>query len=216
MHERDLGWERRMWLLEVDGPSLVLGSTQDIAVVDRARAARHGVAVARRRSGGGAVWLDESAVWIDVTISRGDLLWDDDVVRSGLWLGRAWAGALRHAGLGGATVVESGTRETGPGRATLCFAAVAPGEVVDATGRKLVGISQRRTREGARFQCVAYRSWDPARLARCMADRAGALALDGSVVGTVPIGADDLLASLRHEIVAQTQISLPAPPAGGA
>jgi hypothetical protein len=26
---------------------------------------------------------------------------------------------------------------------------------------KLVGISQRRNREGARFQCVLYRQWNP-------------------------------------------------------
>ncbi len=31
-------------------------------------------------------------------------------------------------------------------------------------GRKLVGISQRRTRSWARFQCAVYRRWDPAAL----------------------------------------------------
>ena len=40
---------------------------------------------------------------------------------------------------------------------------MGPGEV-ERDGRKVVGISQRRTRAGARFQCVAYREWRPDRL----------------------------------------------------
>ena len=39
-----------------------------------------------------------------------------------------------------------------------------PGEVVAPDGAKLVGISQRRTRVAARFQCAVHRRWDPARL----------------------------------------------------
>jgi hypothetical protein len=45
----------------------------------------------------------------------------------------------------------------------VCFAGLGPGEVTIG-GRKAVGISQRRTREAARFQCVAYERWDPAPL----------------------------------------------------
>ena len=45
------------------------------------------------------------------------------------------------------------------GRA-VCFASAAPGEVF-VGDNKLVGISQRRNREGARFQCVLYRQWNP-------------------------------------------------------
>ncbi len=45
-----------------------------------------------------------------------------------------------------------------------CFAGLGPGEVTIG-GRKAVGISQRRTRAGARFQCVAYERWDPGPLA---------------------------------------------------
>jgi hypothetical protein len=52
----------------------------------------------------------------------------------------------------------------------VCFAGLGAGEVVVGP-RKLVGISQRRTRDGARFQCVVHRSWDPVPLL-------GLLALD--------------------------------------
>jgi len=33
-----------------------------------------------------------------------------------------------------------------------------------------VGISQRRSRDGARFQCVVYRVWDPSTWAQCLSD----------------------------------------------
>lgn len=42
----------------------------------------------------------------------------------------------------------------------VCFGAVGPGEV-SVAGRKVVGISQRRTRGGARFQCLVLDGWDP-------------------------------------------------------
>jgi ABC-type uncharacterized transport system fused permease/ATPase subunit len=54
----------------------------------------------------------------------------------------------------------------------VCFAGLGPGVVV-VGGRKLVGLSQRRSRAGARFQCVLLRRWDPAELLAL-------LALDGT------------------------------------
>ena len=50
----------------------------------------------------------------------------------------------------------------------VCFAGVGPGEVL-VDGAKVVGISQRRTRAGARFQCAVMRTWDPSELARIFA-----------------------------------------------
>jgi lipoate-protein ligase A len=42
----------------------------------------------------------------------------------------------------------------------VCFAGLGPGEV-NLAGAKVVGIAQRRTREGARFLTVAALRWDP-------------------------------------------------------
>ena len=42
----------------------------------------------------------------------------------------------------------------------VCFAGIGAGEVI-RDGAKLVGISQRRTRVAARFQCALYRTWRP-------------------------------------------------------
>jgi lipoate---protein ligase len=80
--------ERAVFALDVEGPALVLGSAQPDAVVEHVVAARLGVEVARRRSGGGAVLLQPGAqVWVDVEVPRDDPLWDDDVGRACWWVG---------------------------------------------------------------------------------------------------------------------------------
>jgi lipoate-protein ligase A len=149
---------RQVWIAELSRPALVLGSTQSEDIVDRAAVSRDGVEVVRRRSGGGAVFLDPgNVVWVDLILPRGDRLWDDDAGRAPVWVGEAWAEALAAIGAG-----RSGGSALSVSRAPLartalgsliCFAAVGPGEVL-VNGRKAVGISQRRTRAGARFQCL--------------------------------------------------------------
>jgi len=144
-------------------PTLVLGSAQDQDVVDAARAARAGVEVVRRTSGGGAVLVGPGAqVWVDVWIPRHDQLWDDDVVRSSWWLGEAWTSALE--GLGARDlVVHRGRATRTEWSDVVCFAGLGPGEVTSGTA-KVVGVAQRRTREGAWLHSVAPLSWEPAEL----------------------------------------------------
>ena len=151
---------RRLWLLEADRPAVVLGSTQRVPGID-ARAEARGLDVVRRRSGGGAVHLDPGGqLWVDVIVPRGDPQWDDDVERATWWVGEAWARLLSDAGHAGRIEVHRrGVSDRELGRAA-CFAAFGPGEVA-VDGRKVVGISQRRTRELARFQCVVHLRWDP-------------------------------------------------------
>lgn len=150
---------RRLIVHEVVRPALVLGSTQRVDGVE-ARAADAGVEVARRRSGGGAVLLRPGEqTWVDVVVPAGDPLWDDDVERATWWLGRSWAALLAELGLHDLRVHERGVTDRTLGR-LACFAALGPGEV-QASGRKVVGISQRRTRDLIRLQCVVYERWDP-------------------------------------------------------
>jgi lipoate---protein ligase len=151
---------RAIWVLEIERPALVLGSTQDGRLVDARLAATLGVEVARRRSGGGAVLLVPGEVaWLDVIVPSGDPLWHDDVSRSGNWLGRSWQATLADLGITGTTVHTGPLDRGGLGR-LVCFAAVGPGEVT-LGARKIVGVSQRRTRRAARFQCAVYRRWAP-------------------------------------------------------
>ena len=167
-HRKDLPSERAMWWCEVTEPSLVLGSTQSGEVVDVATTQRLGLSVVPRRSGGGAVFLHPSdALWLDVTISRDDALWTDDVSTSMLWLGDVFAHALSpwvHA------ETYRGPFDRGANGRAVCFDSRAPGEVVSG-GRKVVGISQRRGRFGARMQCVLYRRWNPDQWAKAFSSR---------------------------------------------
>lgn len=150
----------RAWRVRPTDRALVLGSAQPVEVVDPAVAARLGWGVTRRRSGGGVVAVDPRAVvWIEVALPAWRPEWTDDVGRAGLWLGSGWVDALAHAGLG--AEVHTGVpvgRELG---SIVCFAGTAPGEVVVPGAGKVVGISQRRRRDGARFQCLFHRHWDP-------------------------------------------------------
>lgn len=196
-HARPLPSEpvRSVWVHEVTAPALVLGSAQPYGLVDEAAAAAAGVEVVRRRSGGGAVLLVPGEVlWVDVVIPRADPRWVDDVGRSMGWLGEVWADAL-----GVDARVHPGPMVTSSWSSLVCFAGLGPGEVT-VGGRKAVGISQRRTRDAARFQCAVYSRWDPAALAALLAlsaDARAALVTDLSeAVVEITLGADDLLRSL--------------------
>lgn len=192
---------REVWVLEPRRPALVLGSTQAESLVDHERAAALGVDVVRRRSGGGAVWVAPGdPLWVDVVLPAGDPLWDDDVGRAAWWLGDAWAAALAEVGVAGAAV-HRGALACGPLGRLVCFATAGAGEVTVA-GRKVVGISQRRSRAGARFQCAAYRAWSPSPLVELLGlEGEGARSLATAARGT-GVGRDALLAALLGHLPA--------------
>ena len=183
-HERSVPEQpvRAVEVLQVDRPALVLGSTQpdhdaDLPALDAA-----GVALVRRRSGGGAVLLEPGgSTWGDVVLPHGDRLWSDDVGVAFHWLGRAWARALTDLGVD--AEAHEGPLRASPWSRLVCFAGLGPGEVT-VDGSKVVGIAQRRTRGGARFQCALLHRWsaagtvsllalDPAERRRATADLAG-------------------------------------------
>ena len=178
-----------MWVVEPTQAVVVLGSTQPESVV------RPGVRWARRRSGGGAVLVEPGGlVWVDVFVPAGDPLWEVDVGRAFAWLGAAWAAAV-----GSDARAHAGPLITTPWSKLVCFAGLGPGEVT-VEGAKVVGISQRRTRAGALFQCAALLEWHPDRLLDRLAlsdddRRRGAAELAGVARG-IDIVAEDLLAHL--------------------
>jgi lipoate-protein ligase A len=179
---------RLVELLDVSRPALVLGSRQSPDEVDAGAAAAAGVDVVRRRSGGGGVLLVPGGqAWIDVTIDRADPLWHDDVAVAFEWLGEAWTAAL--AGFGLTPSARVGRLLESTWSRQVCFAGLGPGEVT-VGGRKVVGISQRRTRAGARFQCVVHRRWDPAPLLGLLALDAAARSAAGHELAGAAAGLD--------------------------
>ncbi|HEX7132715.1 MAG TPA: hypothetical protein VF228_09070 [Iamia sp.] len=200
-HGRDVepGSGRQVWVQQVDRPALVLGSTQPDALVDHAAAARAGVEVVRRRSGGGAVLVEPGGtVWVDVVVPPDDPLWDDDVGRAAHWVGESWATALAHRGVAGATVHRGGLVEM-PWSRQVCFAGLGPGEVTVA-GRKVIGVAQRRTRHGARFQVAALLRWEPEALVALLhlpeGDREAATADLADRAAGLPVAEDALVTAL--------------------
>ena len=158
-HERTITWCRPT------DAALVLGSTQDEAIVDREALAKAKLAVVRRRSGGGAVLVRPGAsLWVDAFLPRNDALFHVDVGVAFEWFGQAWASALADIGVHNVQVHRGAYRAKLWGR-RVCFAGMGPGEVC-AGDRKLVGISARRTREGAWFQSALLIDAETALLAR--------------------------------------------------
>lgn len=175
-------------LCAVTGTALVLGSSAPLPTGDT-----RGLDVVRRPSGGGAVLVEPGAqVWADVVIPAGDPRWDADVGRSFHWLGEAWCRALARCGVG--ATWHRGPFTGGPLARAVCFAGLGPGEVT-FEGRKVVGMSQRRTRAGALVQCVALLRWDPERLGRAVGIDAR-----GLPAGVLPIPAADVEGALLDEL----------------
>ena len=157
---------RRAEVRDVPSPTLVLGSTQPEETADRGTLARRHVTLVRRRSGGGAVYLAPTEqLWVDVWVPRSDELWDDDVVAAAAWVGAWWAGALQRVGLR-QLEVHAGPARPGAFGKRVCFAGLGPGEVHHA-GRKLVGLSQWRSRQGALFSTARIGAGTPRRWSSC-------------------------------------------------
>ena len=138
----------------VTRPALVLGSTQRPEAADEGRAADAGAEVLRRRSGGGAVLLRPGGqVWADFFIPSSDRLWSDDVAYAAQWVGKLWSTVIEPF-VAEPISVHSGRLVADRWGRLVCFAGSGPGEVF-AGGRKVVGVSQRRTRQRVRIQTTA-------------------------------------------------------------
>lgn len=205
-HARPLPDEpvRAVWVCEPTVPALVLGSAQRPEVADGHACTAAGVEVVRRRSGGGAVLVvPGDLLWVDLVLPAGDDLWDADVGRAFGWVGETWRRAL--VDLGVPTDVHAGALVRTDWSTLVCFAGLGPGELtLPATTTKVVGISQRRTRECARFQCAALRRWDPAALVQLLAlspaERELAAAELGASAAGLPVSLDALLAAFLRQL----------------
>jgi lipoate-protein ligase A len=171
MHQLELPADgaHRLWRAVPPRPALILGSTQPAELIDHDQAERDGIEVARRRSGGGIVFVDPASdYWVDVIVPRQSPLWHDDVGRAFHWLGQLWTDILSRiidTTDSSAIVCHTDPTPHRPAQPLWCFGAVGHGEVT-IDGHKVVGLSQRRTRHGARLQCLVLGRWPAQELGR--------------------------------------------------
>ena len=190
-----------MFDVRIQRSALVLGSRQSPELVDADACARQSVEVVRRRSGGGVVFLEPGEhVWLDIVIPRTDELWVDDVSTSMWWLGEVWVRALADIGIRGAQV-HRGTLINDTWGDLVCFAGVGPGEVtLTSTGSKVVGISQRRTRDYASFQCTVFHDWAPERFTPLLRVLPGVPAQIEECVTTVTASTDAVVSAVVKQL----------------
>jgi lipoate-protein ligase A len=141
-----------MFVAQVDRPTLVLGGSQSVDVVNAASLGQ--TALRRRRGGGGLVLLRPNDLWIDWWIPSGDSRWAPDVHASSILVGGWWAEALREL-TDAVVTVHEGSLKGDPRFRLVCFAGRGPGEVF-VNDRKAVGLTQWRVREGVFLSSVLH------------------------------------------------------------
>lgn len=151
------------------------------------------VPVVSRFSGGGAVLMDDGLLSLDVIVPADHPLLAGELSAPFLRIGSAWAEALSALGVPDVAMhrAASTTPRRGSDRqrllAAICYATLGRGEIT-SSGRKIVGLAQRRRRPGALIQCGLLRRWQPQPLLRAL----GAAADDAQILGAAA-GIDDFL-----------------------
>lgn len=140
----------RVWTYAT--PTIVLGCSQRALYAEVQARLPQGVHLIQRPSGGGAVltgpWLVGVSVMLPVTHAwlRGGLV---DSYRA---LGLLHAAVLADLGMDARalpdTEVAQANAAMGPSVDWACYGSLAPWELTDQQGRKLVGLAQRRQRNG--------------------------------------------------------------------
>jgi lipoate---protein ligase len=135
--------EATMTVVEVAAPFVVLGSAQAAETV---RPAAFDGSLRRRRGGGGVVLVQPGDIWVDWWIPARDPRWINDLRAGAVAVGRWWLDALREL-VSGTIEVHEGPLTGEAQHRVACFAGRGPGEVF-VNGRKAVGLTQWRVREG--------------------------------------------------------------------
>lgn len=179
-----------MVVVTVRRPIIVLGSRQGL---DLLAPGVDPTSVRRRRGGGGAVLAQPGDLWVDWWIPPSDPRWDADVRRSAVAAGQWWRAALAPL-TPGDVVVYDGPLEGAAAHQVACFAGRGPGEVF-VDGRKAVGLTQWRVREGILLSSVLPAA-DSAELVGLLADPPDGLAAALTHATTRSLGLDD-----RDEVI---------------
>ncbi len=204
-------------------PALVLGRSQGPQRADLAAARAAGVAVYRRTSGGGAVFIDQNALSLDVALPASHPLLTRDVTLSYRWIGEVWEQALAAIGIRGVRTIATEEVRAIPALAAddplrlACYGTLSPWEVV-AGRRKVVGLSQIRRRAGAVYAIGVHLHWNPERLVALLAlpadtRRSAAAALGATAVGldelaSRPVAVSEVVAAIERALEARLGVRL--------
>ena len=148
---RQLG-KATMFVVRLNQPTLVLGSSQSLDVLDKDRLGS--LVIRRRRGGGGLVLLQPDDLWVDWWIPQNDHRWSHDVHVSSIGAGSWWREALNPY-VKGVVSLHEGSLEGDPALRVICFAGRGPGEVF-VQEKKAVGVTQWRVREGTFISTVIH------------------------------------------------------------
>ena len=140
----------RVWSYRA--PAVVLGCSQRARQADAAVRLPPGVALMVRPSGGGAVLTGPWMVSASVALPLAHPWVAGRLPDSYRDLGQLHVNVLAGLGVPARALPESevpaANERLGPRVDWACYGSLAPWEVVDAAGRKLVGLAQRRQRTG--------------------------------------------------------------------
>lgn len=138
---------------EISNTSLVMGSAQRPEIFDQQALAKADIDLVKRSSGGGAVFVDGlNVIWVDVFAPKDSPLWHRDLAKNFEIVGGCWQRAFSECGMR-LEMVTSSTSKSAEAR-LVCWAGIGWGELV-VGNRKILGLSQRRNRWGARVQGMA-------------------------------------------------------------
>jgi lipoate-protein ligase A len=200
-HRDAMSGRRRIIVVDIPEPTLVLGSRQAGLALDDEYLREASLAVVVRASGGGAVLAGPTdLIWVEIEIGPDDPLVgrNRDLDGSFLWLGRVFLEVLAGLGLPHLAMHE-GPASRDSMSELVCFAGLGPGEVT-SRGRKIVGISQRISRSGQRYSCGLLLRWRPEPIVRALKrpELAHSRALLDRATGLAPGLDPDLVVKRLH------------------
>jgi lipoate-protein ligase A len=163
---------RTIVLAKPNDRAVIVGSAQEPTEQMEFRCEEAGFAIVRRRSGGGAVVIvPDEVVWVDLFLPADDPLFESDVRSGSQWVGDLWSEVVQQlAGTDRKVAVHRDALVEAPWSRACCFLGLGPGEVT-LGGQKIMGLSQRRSRAGAWFFSLVYRTLEIERDAALLTER---------------------------------------------
>ncbi len=138
---------------QYDRAAIIMGCSQRPDEGQIRRSEEAGLAIIRRRSGGGAVLAGPWMLSITVFIPPDHPVAQQNIIEVFSWLEQIWIDSLRACGVpcrgvDQAMIDNSKTISQQQDLKWACYASLSHGEIVSDDGRKLVGLAQIRKRKG--------------------------------------------------------------------